>query len=235
MLELKCLILEDEELAANVIANHISNTPGLKLAGICEDVFAAKQLLEKQPVDVLFVDINLPRVSGIDFIKELCRPYHIVLTTAYHQYAIEGYELNIIDYLLKPVTPDRFSKTANKIFAQNQLKRSDTATTAPERDYIFVKSNGIMEKVLFTDILYVEALQNYILIHTQTGRLIVYSTLKNIEIHLPASLFIRVHKSYIVAIGKVDRIDHNRLFINNIAINISKNNKEEVIRRITGR
>ena len=227
---LNCLIVEDESLAARVIADYVAQTPGLKLAAICEDVPTAKTRLETGNIDLIFLDINLPKINGIEFIRMLDKKCHVIMITAYHQYAVEGFDLQVADYLLKPVSFERFTKAVNKVFEHQKLLglNKDEAVGS----HMFVKTGGRMEKVLFDDILFVESLQNYVLIHTPAKKIITYSTLKNIESLLPATHFLKVQKSYIVAIDKISSLEGTNLYIGATTIPVSRKLRDDIRNRI---
>lgn len=231
MLILNCLIIEDEKPASDLIRDYIASIPGLKLIGVCEDVMSASQILNEQKVDLLFLDINLPKINGMDFLKTLNKKCEVIITSAYHNYAIQGYDLDVADYLLKPVSFDRFLKAVNKVMA---LKKGEhlSGINEEDNDYFFVKSDNKYEKIELADILYVEGLQNYINIHCTNKKVITYSSLKSIESYLPEKQFLRVQKSFIVAVSKIDRIAGDDIVIGKTVISISRNLKDEVLNSI---
>lgn len=230
MSEMNCIIVEDEPLAARVLENYIGQTPGLALVATCEDALTAMEVLNTNNVELIFLDINLPKINGLNFIKTLKKKYHIVLTTAYHQYAIEGFELDVMDYLLKPITFERFLKTVNKTREYNLLLNKPKDAEA--LDYFFVKSDNKLEKINYHEILFIESLANYVIIQTNAKKIITYSTLKNVEEYLPSSHFIKIQKSFIVALDKIDRIEGGDVVIGGKHISISRHNKEEVMEAI---
>ena len=225
---LNCLIIEDESLAARVIADYVSQMPELVLVGICEDVQQAKNVLKEKNIDLIFLDINLPKINGIEFIKALDKKCNIILTTAYHQYAVEGFELEVIDYLLKPISFERFTKAVNKVLDYEKLM----SQKEHESDHMFVKASGKMERIMFSQVLYIESLQNYVLIQTTDKKIVTYSTLKNIEALLPANRFIKIHKSFIVAISKISSLQGNNVYIGNTSIPISRKLKDDIRNKI---
>jgi len=231
MLILNCLIIEDEKPASDLLKGYVNDVPGLTLAGVCEDVLSATGLLNEQRIDIIFLDINLPKINGIDFLKTIQGKYSVILTTAYHNYAVQGFELDASDYLLKPVSFERFLKAVNK--TRERLKNSQAPVVmGPEPDYFFVKADNKYEKINILEVLYVEGLQNYITIQTLSKKVITYSTLKSIEAYLPEKEFLRVQKSFIVSISKIDRIDGDNVIIGKAVIPISRALKDEVLKTI---
>lgn len=210
--------------------DYVRQTPGLVYKGTCEDVLGAMQQLNTEKIDLIFLDINLPKISGLDFIKTLNQNYHIILTTAYHQYAVEGFNLDVMDYLLKPITFERFLKAVNKTRDYHALlHKAEPNAAAAELDYFFVKSENKLEKVNFSDILYVESLANYVNIQTVQKKITTYSTLKNVEAYLPPKRFVKVQKSFIVSVEKIERIEGNEIIIAGKSIPISRTNRDEVM------
>jgi DNA-binding LytR/AlgR family response regulator len=228
---LNCLIIEDEKPASDLIKDYVGTIPGLKLIAVCEDVMSATQILSEQQVDIIFLDINLPKINGIDFIKTIHKKYHVIITTAYDNYAIQGFELDVTDYLLKPISFERFLKAVNKVMSlikgEAQVSQNEVGS-----DYFFVKSDNKYEKIAMQEILYVEALQNYIIIHCTDKKVITYSSLKGIESYLSAKEFLRVQKSFIVSVAKIDRIDGDDVVIGKTLIPISRSLKEDVMNSI---
>ncbi|WP_417369626.1 LytR/AlgR family response regulator transcription factor [Flavobacterium beibuense] len=221
--KLKCLITDDEFTARKGIAEYIEDTDFLESAFEAQDPFEAMNIIKNNKVDLMFLDINMPKMSGIDFLKLGNSLPPVIITTAYQEYALEGYELDIIDYLLKPIPFDRFVKAAKK--AQGYI----TSTTDSHNitDSFFVKSNGIYEQISYSDIMAVESLQNYVIIHTNKGRVIAYLTLKLIMEKLPDSAFIQIHKSYVVSKKAIQSISTDSVCINdnNFPIGNSFKNK----------
>ncbi|HXL55531.1 MAG TPA: LytTR family DNA-binding domain-containing protein, partial [Chitinophagaceae bacterium] len=178
------------------------------------------------PVDLLFLDIEMPYITGIEFLKNLANPPKVIFTTAYERYAIQGYELDVLDYLLKPISPDRFLKAANKAHDYFQSKHSNDQT------YFFVKTDNKLEKILFDEMLFVEAMENYVAIYTNDKKVITHSTLKAVQERLPDKKFIQPHKSYLVNINRIDAIEGNVLHVSKYEVPVSKYQKEDVLEKI---
>jgi DNA-binding LytR/AlgR family response regulator len=231
-MKLNCLIIDDEPLARKGISEYVKEIEFLQLTGECGTAAEAVSIIANKPIDLLLLDIQMPRLTGIDFLKSMTRPPMAIITTAYSEYALEGYSLDVIDYLVKPIPFDRFLKAVQKAFDFHQLKTRDVPTTSPE--YFFVKSNGKYEKVAFNDILFVESMQNYVVIHLPGQKLIVYMTLAGLEAQLPPRRFMKVHKSYIVSLEQVNSIENNEIIIRQSRIPISRTLKDEVMKRILG-
>ncbi|MFI5186548.1 MAG: LytR/AlgR family response regulator transcription factor [Chitinophagales bacterium] len=219
----RCIIVEDEILAQQVIQNHLEKINAFELAGICSNVPEAIDVLNKQQVDVIFLDIQLPGMTGLNFLRSLSTFPLIVLTTAYSEYALESYEFNVVDYLLKPISFERFSKAIHKII--DSLKQPKGAIV----DHIFVKSNGKFFKINFSDIRYVEGMRDYLKIHTHESTFIIHQTMNDIEKILPPEQFLRVHKSYVVAIAHIKSIYGNSIETGKTTVPIGIHYKEKVM------
>jgi DNA-binding LytR/AlgR family response regulator len=225
---LKCLVVEDEPLAQNVLKKYIGDHPSLELAAVCDNALTAQQVLAGEPIALLFLDINLPQLSGISFLKTLPRPPLVIFTTAYPEYAVQGFELDAIDYLVKPFSFERFLKAVNK--AMEKWQRPANAVVAPSS--IFIKSDKKVYKINLDDILYLESLDDYVkLVTTQTSYL-VNDTLKGLLEELPASQFIRVHKSYAIARNKIVFFEGNYVKIASTDIPIGASYREEIFNRL---
>jgi DNA-binding LytR/AlgR family response regulator len=214
---MKVIIVDDEPLALDVMETYVSRMPNLELVARCNNAFEANEALKNGDIDLMFLDIQMPQLTGIDFLKTLKTPPMVIFTTAYQQYAVEGFELNAIDYLLKPISMDRFMKAVNKATEQYELhhqdakKSSNTEGVAAEEkpDYIFVKADKKLQRVKFSEILYIEGLKDYVIIRTETGRIISLQTMKSLEDKLPVAQFVRVHRSFIVGMDKLHAIVGN--------------------------
>jgi DNA-binding LytR/AlgR family response regulator len=231
---IKCVIVDDEPLAVECIASYIKEVSFLQLVGTGTNPLDLNAMLDEQPIDLIFLDIEMPFINGIEFLKMTPDPPMVIITTAYPSYALEGFQLDVLDYLVKPITFNRFLKAANKSKDYHQLLRatSRSATNEDTPDYFFIKCDYKYEKLYFKDILYIEAMQNYITIHTQKGKYMTLLYLKNIEEKLNPQAFIRVHKSYIVSISKIEAIDNNDIVIQTHRIPISRNYQADVLGRV---
>ncbi len=206
----------------------------LNRLGSCENALKASQYLNEQKVDLIYLDIQMPRLSGIDFLKALKHPPLTIFTTAFTDYAIEGYSLDVIDYLVKPITFDRFLRASLKAREYHQLRLKSGSNNDVQNDYFFVRCDNKFEKLLFRDVQYIESLQNYVVIHVPGRKIIAYMTLTGLEGQLPDDRFIKVHKSYIVSIPQIQAIEGNEILIDEARIPISRNLRDEVIAQIMG-
>jgi DNA-binding LytR/AlgR family response regulator len=231
-MKLKCLIIDDEPIARKVLQEYIEEIDYLELAGQAENPLKAMSILNTQDVDILLLDINMPKINGIDFLKSSRSRASVIITTAYAEYALESYGLDVLDYLVKPIGFDRFLKACNKALEVGELKKLSKASPPKPDDHFFIKSNSQIEKVYYNDLLYAEAMLNYVMLYTATRKMMVYVTIKSLEEQLPADQFIKVHKSFIINIGKVQRIDGNILNIGNEKITISQSLREKVVAEI---
>ncbi|MBX2871982.1 MAG: LytTR family DNA-binding domain-containing protein [Saprospiraceae bacterium] len=232
---LNCVTIDDEPLAREGISNYIREIDFLRMVGSGNNPVELIQLLDQESIDLVFLDIQMPIMNGIDFLKMAQNPPMIIITTAYPSYALEGFQLDVLDYLLKPITFNRFFKAVNKAknYAQLQLASSTESSNGSEsEDYFFIKCENKYEKLFFADILYIQAMQNYVIIHTTKGKYITLLYLKNVEQYLEGQAFMRVHKSYIVAVPKIEAIDNNELLIQSHRIPISRNYKDRVLKQI---
>lgn len=231
-MKINCVIIDDEPLARKGLKEYIADIDFLQLTGEFDSPVAAIPMFGREEVHLLFLDIQMPKITGLDFFKTLPHPPPVIFTTAFPQHALEGFELNALDYLVKPISFDRFLKAAMraKEFYEVRQKNTVEATTAP--GYFFIKADNKLVKIFFDDILFAEALQNYVVIHTAEKKYITYLTFKSVEDYLPADKFIRTHKSYIVAAARIDSIEANDIRIGSHHIPISRNLKDEVMERL---
>lgn len=204
-----CVIAEDEPLARNLMTEYVRKVPSLHLVEACSSPLAALEVLRNNAVDILFLDVQMPELTGISLLKVLQKKPLVVLTTAYSEYALEGYELDVADYLLKPITFERFLRTVDKLIQRLESKTTTIVqekTTPDAAPFVFVKDGTKLVKVRLDDILYVEGLKDYVTIHTRTQKVVSLQRLKALEEQLPASKFIRIHNSFIVSLDAIDVI-----------------------------
>ena len=209
---IRCLAIDDEPLALRQIADYIKKTPFLKLAGQCESALKAIEVLENSGVDLMFVDINMPDLSGMDFVKSLKNPPEIIFVTAYSEYALEGFRVDAIDYLLKPISYVDFLKSVNKVKSWFDMLHQESGEVRSAKDYLFIKSDYKLLRINFDDIKYIEGMSEYIQIHlTNAKPVMTLLSMKSIEDQLPSEQFMRVHRSYIVNLSKISVIERNRI------------------------
>jgi len=244
---LKCIAVDDEPLALDIIEDYISKVPFLELIKRTENAIEALQLVQAGGIDLVFLDIQMPDLTGIQFLKIASGKANYILTTAYSQYALESYDLNVSDYLLKPIAFDRFYKAVEKV--RNQMQKEEIAApvvveavqsvaaipTTPVQDFIFVKTEHKIQKIQLDDILYIEGLKDYISIFTKNERVITLQNMKKMEETLPKGEFIRVHKSYIISLDKIESIERSRISIKGKIIPIGDTYRDEFFKLIDGK
>lgn len=233
---LKAIIVDDEPVARKVVREYIEDIDYLELAGVAENPLKADILLREQSIDLLFLDINMPRLSGIEYLRASAGRAHqpkVIITTAYAQYALDGFEWDVMDYLVKPFSFERFLKACNRVRDHYALAGGKAADPGERTaDHFFVKCDNRLEKVCYEELVYAEAMMNYIVLHTTAGKLIVYLTLKGLLEQLPADRFIKVHKSYLVNRDKVRSIRGNMLSLGAAEIAVSQHYFEEAMAAI---
>lgn len=236
MNELSCLIVDDEELARTLLENYVKRLPYLYLVGKCSNPIEALQLLQQQSVDLIFLDIQMPDMIGTDFLKSLSLKPMVVFTTAYAEYALEGYELDVVDYLLKPFPFERFLKAVNRASDLAKLKAQQTSNPilskkeANNKDYILVRSEYKLHRISHDDILYIQSMREYVAFYTCNGRILSLGSLKKLELDLPHDLFLRIHKSYIISKAKASILEGNMVHIGKEKIPIGASYREEVLK-----
>ena len=239
---INCIIVDDEQHAIDILVHYVKQTPYLSLVATTTNPIEALQLVAVQKIDLVFLDIQMPELSGMDFIKAVNGKVKIILTTAYSEFALEGYDLDVVDYLLKPIRLPRFLTAVQK--AVNQINTSqavieNSSQEAAEDDYIFVKteSKGKLLKINLSDIDYIESMKNYVAIHRGGQKTLVYTSMKELEERLPRRQFIRVHKSFIIPIAGITGIEGNLLRLKNVTaeILIGENYKAELMEIIRGK
>ena len=227
-MKIDCIAIDDEPLALDIIRDYSKRVPYLNLLATHDNALESLEFLKARPVDFIFLDIQMEELTGIQLINILKTKPMIIFTTAYDRYAIQGYELDAVDYLLKPISFERFVKAVDKVFDRLQPKalsisspNTDQIPTSPNLEYIFVKSEFHLEKVKLTDILYIEGMGDYLMIHTSYRKIMTLQNFRKAEEILPSNTFCRVHKSYIVSIDKIESIERNRIKIGEALIPIS--------------
>jgi DNA-binding LytR/AlgR family response regulator len=226
----RCLIVDDEPLARELIRGHIQKLENFEVVAECDNAMKAMDSLRSHHVDLMFLDIKMPQMTGIDFLKTLKKPPKVIITTAFSQYALDGFELDVVDYLMKPVTFERFFKSINKFF---QSSATDTVEIEGgnginEEAFIYVKENKKIIKIYLKEIHFIEGLNEYIRIHTDNRRVVVKSSLHSIEERLPSEQFIRIHKSYIISIPRIRAFNATTIELENAKLRIGRNYKNQV-------
>ena len=225
---LKCAIIDDEPLAAELLSSYVKKTPELNLVGCFNSAVAAMKTLREEPADLLFLDIQMPELSGLEFAHLLPQQTRIVFTTAFDRYALDGYKVNAVDYLLKPISYKDFMKTVNKVISV--VSREHICKILNQDKYIYVKSEYKLHRVMFDHILYIEGVKDYVKFYVENERKSILSlmNMKNLEDYLPQPQFMRVHRSFIVNTQKISQIDRGRIVVNDIYIPVSESYKERV-------
>ena len=241
---LRCLAVDDEPLALHLLTDYIGKVPFLNLVGTAGDAFEAAKLLQEKPVDLIFIDIQMPGLTGLQFIQSLARRPMVIIITAYKKFAPEGFDLDVVDYLVKPMGLDRFMKACNKAQELHELRTTATANagiaggpaTPNTAEFFFVNVDYSLVKVLFTDIIWIEGSGDYVKIHLKSSPkpLLVRTSAKTLESELPAEKFLRIHKSYIVAVASISAIRKNSLFIGDLELPVGETYRD-ALRQLTGR
>jgi len=234
MKKIQTIVVEDEPLAREGLLSYVRDIDYLEVVAECESALEANRVLTSVPVDLMFLDIQMPRLTGIDFLKSLAKPPMVIMTTAYPNFALQGYELDVIDYLVKPFPFDRFLKAVNKAHDFYTLRnRPAEGGGAPAReDYFFVKCDYRYEKIHFDAILYIEGMENYVVIHTAEKSFMTLLRMKNVEEILPAPAFMRIHKSYIASVKAISSIDGNEVVIGSKRLPLSREKKADILERL---
>lgn len=231
---IRCIIIDDKPLAIDILKEYASKIAFLEVVHTTQNPLEALEYARMNPVDLIFLDIQMPELNGIQFLKILNGSCKVILTTAYSEYALDGYEHDVIDYLLKPVSFERFYKAAEKArkSIEKEIPASVPAQEVTDNSSLFVKTEYRIQRIDFNAILYIEAKQNYISIVTSTGSVMSLQSIKNIEEKLPPALFMRVHKSYIVALQKINTVEKSRIFIGNVVIPVGESYREVFFGRL---
>jgi DNA-binding LytR/AlgR family response regulator len=230
---INCLIIDDEPMARKLLQEYIEETDFLELVGTAENPVKAMSLIMELDVDLIFLDVNMPKMNGMEFMRSSANLPTVIMTTAYGQYALEGFEMAVIDYLVKPFSLERFLKAAQKALELKSLK-DKAALANMAADHFYVKCNGKVTRVNYDELLCIESMSNYITLYTTTGKLIVYLTIKGILEKLPSKKFIQVHKSAVINLDKINSIDGNMLYIGEHKVSIGANFSDEAMKKILG-
>lgn len=233
-MKIRTIIVEDEPLAREGLKSYIREIDSLELCAVCENALDANEVLKEEKPDLMFLDIQMPKITGIDFLKSLQSPPMVILTTAYPNYALQGFELDVVDYLVKPYPFDRFLKAVNKAKDLYHLKQHPKEYPST-KDAIFLKVDNILKRVILNDIIYIEGMENYVALHTREGRMITLMTMKSMEETLPSENFLRVHKTYIISKNHVKGIEGNEIDMGKVKIPMSRNRRNEIIDELVGR
>ena len=217
---LNCIIIDDEPIARKLLQEYIEETDYLALVGTAENPLKATALLATLSVDLIFLDVNMPKMNGVQFLRSAINLPMVIMTTAYGQYALDGFELAVVDYLVKPFSLERFMRAAQKALELKSLKAKQTEPIQTHPDHFFVKCDNKLERVLYNELIYIEAMANYVTLYTTGKKMVVYLTIKGIQEKLPAEKFLQVHKSYIVNTDKITSIEGNMLNLGTTRISI---------------
>jgi two-component system, LytTR family, response regulator len=229
-MKLSCLIIDDEEIAARGVEGYVRQVPYFENVHLCDSALKAMDILANNPIDIIFLDIEMPKLTGLQFLKSLTSSPLVVIISAYSDYALESYELEVMDYIVKPFSFDRFLKACNKCKEYADLKNRPGA--ASDEGYFFIKANNRIEKIMTNEVLFIEALENYINIYTAHKKYLSLVGLNAIESYLDSRQFIKVQKSYVVAKSKIDSIEGNMLHIGDHSIPVSRKWREEILANI---
>ncbi len=231
---IKCIIVDDEHVARDVLENHISRIDNIIITATCKSALEAFNIISRESIDLIFLDINMPEISGLSFAKSINKNIKIIFTTAYREYAVDGFNLQAVDYLLKPISFERLLQAINKYLNENISVASGVKELIAEEqnDYIFVRSNRKMIKIKFNEIKYIESLSDYVKIHLKEKTVITRETISNIEAKLPQKNFIRIHRSYIVSIFSIDSYTNEDVEVCGIELPISRTYKDSVLNKL---
>lgn len=231
----KCIVIDDEPLAIEVIKSHIEKLDAFEIVATFKNALEATQTLSREKVDLIFLDIQMPGIKGTDYLKNMLTPPKAILTTAYREYALEGFELDVIDYLLKPISFERFYRAINKFLVVMGGEKTTSTAEVPEipvQDFMYLNVNKKIYKIYFADIIYVESIRDYLTIHTSTEKLVVKHTLTALQEMLPARDFFRIHRSFVVSLKHIKNFTANSVTLGNIEIPIGKSFQNDFFRAL---
>lgn len=229
---LKCIIVDDEPLAIEVIESYIDRITDLEIVAKCKNALTAFELLQKEKIDLIFLDIQMPKLTGLDFLKSLKNPPKVILTTAYRDYALEGYELDVVDYLLKPISFERFLKAVSKVYDIKTYTEEEKDAIPESEEYIYLKADKKMVKVRLHEILYIESLKDYVRVSTSNKDVITHQKISYLEEKLPEECFLRIHRSFIVALRKIETYSASTIEVPGKELPIGRMYKEQVLERL---
>jgi two-component system, LytTR family, response regulator len=227
---MNCMIVDDSPLERELMKDLLASYEDIKLVAECPDTFAAKKVLDKEKIDLILLDVEMPKMSGIEFLESLKEPPLVILITAKEHYAVEAFEHDVVDYLVKPVNPPRFMKAISR--AQEIFNSKDQALDSTDKEFVFIKDKGVLTKLRIADILYIKAMGDYVTIHTPEKNYTIHVNMRTIEEKLPAAKFFRLHRSYIVNLDKVDSIEGETVFVRKVPIPIGEAQKQGMLRRL---
>lgn len=232
--KIHCIIVDDEPVAREIVTSHVEKVPSLHLIKSCKNVVEAMEVLGKEKIDLIFLDINMPEISGLSLAKTIQNRCKVIFTTAYREYAIDGFDLHAVDYLLKPISFERFLTAVHKFFdiSKGNQVQGPKVNEPFKNEYFFVRSDRKMIKINFDEILYVESLSDYVKLHLETKTIITRETISNIEAKLPVNKFIRTHRSFIVSLKNISSYTNEYVEVANKAISISRSYKEQVLKKL---
>ncbi|WP_028890171.1 LytR/AlgR family response regulator transcription factor [Tenacibaculum ovolyticum] len=230
--KLQCVIVDDEPVAREIIASFIEKTPNIELIKMCKNASEAILFMQKNEIDLYFLDINMPEITGLSLAKIIDKKSKIIFTTAYRDYAVDGFNLNVVDYLLKPISFDRFLQAIQKVFNLQISKKTNDIKKETSNNYIFVRADRKMVKINFNNILYIESLGDYVKIFTENSMITTRETISNLETKLASYKFIRIHRSYIISLEKITSYTNEFIEISKKALPISRSYKKYVFRKL---
>lgn len=229
---ISCLIIDDESIARDIINNHLSKIKNIQIVASCKSAIEAFNYINNHKIDLVFLDINMPEISGISFAKSINKDIKIIFTTAYRDYAVEGFELQAVDYLLKPISFERLLKAINTYFEVYSETHSRTDNPTEENHFMFVRSDRVMVKIDFNDIIYIESYSDYIKIHLNDKTIVTRETISAVEAKLPKLKFLRIHRSYIISISNIASFTNEQITINKTSLPISRSYKQDILQTL---
>ncbi|MCD7973295.1 MAG: LytTR family DNA-binding domain-containing protein [Candidatus Azobacteroides sp.] len=229
---LRCLVVDDEPVTREGMVDFIAKVEFLELVGDCSSALEAMEYVNKGITDLIFLDINMPYLSGMDFLESLDNPPLTIFTTAYSEYALEGYRLQVVDYLMKPIAFKRFYQAAVNALQLFKLRNPVESSGNGQQEYMYIRQGDSFEKIYWPDILYIESMQNYVKLHFREDKKVIHQTLSSLEEMLPKEQFFRIHKSFLINVAQIDSIMSGRVFVNGIELPLSRHRKEDLLNQV---